>query len=102
MNNGRTKALLFLFFSLTVDGVVDGKPARDDRGRLAAQERVYVDVNFPYGVIRTVGVMVQHCDLQRLILQVLVVDLTARNQCLVRRVSHFSLSCANSRDLPQT
>lgn len=67
------------FIFLTVDGVVDGEPAGDDRGSLAAQERVDVDVNLPYGVIGTVGVMVQHRDLQRLILQVLVVDLTTRN-----------------------
>lgn len=62
-----------------MDGIIDGEPARDDRGSLTAQERVDVDVNLPYGVIGTVGVMVQHCDLQRFILQVLVINLTARN-----------------------
>lgn len=62
-----------------MDGIVDGEPAGDDRGGLAAQERVDVDVNLPYGVVGTVGVVVQHRDLQRLILQVLVINLTARN-----------------------
>lgn len=63
-----------------MNGIIDGKPARDDRGSLAAQKWVNVYVNFPYGIISTVGVMVQHCDLQRLILQVLIVNLTARNK----------------------
>lgn len=63
-----------------MDGIIDGKPAWDDRGSLAAQERVNVYVNFPYGIISTVGVMVQHCDLQRLILQVLIINLTTRNK----------------------
>lgn len=67
------------FIFLTMDGIVDGEPAGDDRGSLAAQERVDVDVNLPYGVIGTVGVVVQHCNLQRLILQVLVINLAARN-----------------------
>lgn len=64
----------------TVDGIVDGKPARNDGGSLAAQKRVYVDVNFPDGIVSTVGVVVQHCDLQRLILQVLVIHLTAKKK----------------------
>lgn len=67
------------FIRNTVYGIVDGEPAGDDRGSLAAQERVDVDVNLPDGVIGTVGVVVQHCDLQRLVLQVLIVNLAARN-----------------------
>ncbi len=64
-----------LVHSCTVDGIIDGKPARDDRCSLAAQQRVNVNVNFPYGIISTVSVVVQHCDLQRFILQVLVINL---------------------------
>lgn len=63
-----------------MNGIIDGKPAWDDRGSLAAQKWVNVYVNFPYGIISTVGVMVQHCDLQRLILQVLIINLTARSK----------------------
>lgn len=63
-----------------MNGIIDGKPAWDDRGSLAAQEWVNVYVNFSYGIISTVGVMVQHCDLQWLILQVLIINLTARNK----------------------
>lgn len=90
-------------FSITMDGIVDGEPARDDRGGLAAQEWVDVDVNLPDCVIGTVGVMVQHCDLQRLILQVLVVNLTARNGCLVLRWGGvWGGVCTNYGALPQT
>lgn len=59
----------------TMDGIIDGKPARDDRGSLTAQQRVNVNVNFPDGIISTVCVVVQHCDLQWLILQVLIINL---------------------------
>ena len=52
-----------LVFFRTVDGIIDGKPARDDRGSFTAQQRVNVNVNFPYGIISTVSVMVQHRDL---------------------------------------
>lgn len=64
----------------TVDGIIDGKPARNDRGSLTAQQRVNVNVNFPYGIISTVCVVIQHCDLQRLILQVLVIDLSRKKK----------------------
>lgn len=63
-----------------MDGIIDGKPARDDRGSLTAQQRVNVNVNFPYGIICTISVMVQHCDLQRLILQVLIINLDAKRK----------------------
>lgn len=46
-----------------MDSIIDGKPARNDRGSLTAQEWVDVNVDFPYGIISTVGVMVQNCDL---------------------------------------
>ena len=59
----------------TMDSIIDGKPAGYDRGSLTAQQRVNVNVNFPYGIISTVSVVVQHCDLQWLVLQVLVVNL---------------------------
>lgn len=58
-----------------MDGIIDGKPARDDRGSLIAQQWINVNVNFPYGIISAVGVVVQHCDLQWLILQVLIINL---------------------------
>lgn len=61
--------------SPTMDGVIDGEPAWDDRGSLSAQQRVDVNVNLPYGIVSTVSVMVQHSDLQRLILQVLIINL---------------------------
>lgn len=64
----------------TVDGIIDGKPARNDRGSLTAQQRVNVNVNFPYGIISTVCVVIQHCDLQRLILQVLVINLARKKK----------------------
>ena len=56
-------------------GVVDGEPARDDSGSFAAQQRVDVNVNLPYGIVGTVRVVVQHRDLQGLVLQVFVVNL---------------------------
>lgn len=61
-----------------MDSIIDGEPARDDRGSLAAQQRVDVDVDLPYGVISTVSVMVQNRDLQGLILQVLILDLEGK------------------------
>lgn len=64
-----------LVYSRTVDGIIDGKPARDDRGSLTAQQRVNVNVNFPYGIVSTVSVVVQHCNLQWFILQVLIINL---------------------------
>ncbi len=63
-----------------MDGIIDGKPARDDRGSLTAQQWVDVNVNFPYGIIRTVSVMIQHCDLQWLILQVLIINLDTKRR----------------------
>lgn len=70
-----------------MNGVVDGKPARDDRSRFCAQQRVNVNVNFPYGIVSAVSVVVQYCDLQRLILQVLIVNLdnTRRRRAKKRR-----------------
>lgn len=59
----------------TVDSIINGKPARDDRGSLTAQQRVDVNVDFSYGIISTVSIMVQHRHLQWLILQVLIVNL---------------------------
>ena len=56
-------------------GVVDGETARDDSGSFAAQQRVDVNVNLPYGIVGTVRVVVQHRDLQGLVLQVFVVNL---------------------------
>lgn len=47
----------------TVNGVVDGKPAGDDGGGFTAEQRVDVDVHLPDGVVRTVRVMIQNCDL---------------------------------------
>lgn len=58
-----------------MNGVIDGKPAGDDGGGLTAQQRVDVDVNLPDGVVCAVCVVVQHSDLQRLILQVLIINL---------------------------
>lgn len=58
-----------------MDRVIDGKPAGDDRGRLTAQQRVNVNINLPYGVVSAVRVMVQNCDLQWLVLQVLIIHL---------------------------
>lgn len=58
-----------------MDGIIDGKPARDDRGSLTVQQRVNVNVNFPYSVISTVGVVVQDCDLQWFILQIFIINL---------------------------
>lgn len=69
-----------LLYFCTVDGIIDGKPARDDRGSLTAQQRVNVNVNFPYGIISTVSVVVQHCDLQWLILQVLIFNLDSKRR----------------------
>lgn len=69
-----------LVYSCTVDGIIDGEPARDDRGSLIAQQRVNVYVNFPYGIISTVSVVVQHGDLQWLILQVLIIDLHSKRR----------------------
>jgi len=43
-------------------GVIDRKPAGDDRGTLLNQQWVEVDVHFSYGIMGTVGVMVQHSD----------------------------------------
>lgn len=65
----------------TMDGIIDGKPARDDRSSLTVKQWINVNVNFPYGIISTVSVVVQYCDLQWLILQVLIIDLqTARHE----------------------
>lgn len=61
-----------------MDGIINGKPAGDDRGGLRIQKWVDVDINFPDGVISAVSVMVQHCDLQRLVLQVLIVNLQTK------------------------
>lgn len=61
----------------TMDCIIDGKPARDDRGRLTAQQWVNVNVNFPYGIVSTVSIVVQNCDLQWLILQILIINLHA-------------------------
>lgn len=47
----------------TMDGVVDGKPAGDDGGSFTAEQRVDVDVHLPYGIVRTVRVMIQYRDL---------------------------------------
>lgn len=60
--------MVILVIRHTMDGVIDGKPAGDDRGSLTAQQWVNVNVNLPYRIISTVRVMVQHCDLQRFIL----------------------------------
>lgn len=65
----------YFFDFCTVDSIINGKPARDDRGSLTAQQRVDVNVDFSYGIISTVSIMVQHCHLQWLILQVLIVNL---------------------------
>lgn len=46
-----------------MDSIINGKPARNDRGSLTAQQWVDVNVDFPYGVISTVSVMVQNRDL---------------------------------------
>lgn len=67
--------IVVLLDSCTMDSIIDGKPARDDRCSLTAQQWVNVNVNFPYGIISTVSVVVQHCDLQWLILQVFVINL---------------------------
>lgn len=64
----------------TMDGVIDGEPARDDGGSLIAQQRVDVNVNLPYGIISAVRVVVQHSDLQWLILQVLIIYLKTREE----------------------
>lgn len=69
-----------LVYSCTVNGIIYGKPARDDRGSLTTQQRVDVNVNFPYGIISTVSVVVQHCDLQWLILQVLIINLDSKRR----------------------
>lgn len=66
--------------SCTMNGIIDGKPARDDRGSLTAQQRVNVNVNFPYGIVRTVRIMVQDSDLQRFILQVFIINLGRRRR----------------------
>lgn len=63
-----------------MDGIIDGKPSRDDRGSLTAQQRVNVNVNFPYGIISAVSVVVQHCDLQWFILQVLIINLDSKRR----------------------
>ena len=63
-----------------MDCVVDWEPARDDGGCLAAEQGVDVDVHFPYGVVSTVCIVVQDCDLQWLILQVLIINLQGREE----------------------
>lgn len=46
-----------------MDSVIDGKPARNNRGSLTAQQWVDVNVDLPYGIIGTVCVMIQNRDL---------------------------------------
>lgn len=63
-----------------MDSIIDGKPAGDDRRSLTAQQRVNVNVNFPYGIVSTVCVMVQHCDLQWFILQIFIINLESNRR----------------------
>lgn len=65
INNAEKCIILMMrkMYSCTMDRVIDRKPARDDRGSLSAKQRVNVNVNLPYGIISTVGIMVEYCDL---------------------------------------
>lgn len=55
--------IICLIHYCTMDSVIDGKPARNNRGSLTAQQWVDVNVDLPYGIIGTVCVMIQNRDL---------------------------------------
>lgn len=80
INNAEQFIILMMrqLYSCTMDRVIDRKPARDDRSSLSAKQRVNVNVNFPYSIISTVSIMVEYCDLQWLILQVLIINLDSK------------------------
>ena len=65
---------------LTVHRIVDGEPPRYGVVRVVRQQRVDVDVDLADGVVRAVGVVVEHADLQRLVLELLVAHLAEEEE----------------------
>jgi hypothetical protein len=70
----------------TMHGVVDGEPSTDDVRRVAGEEWCEVDVHFADGIVCTVGVIVQHSNVQRLVLKDLIINLSV-NQSTTNAMS---------------